>query len=44
MGVNEVTDLLRGLIREIMVRDKCTYESAFRTVEIELEYIKRVEL
>lgn len=44
MNVNEIADLLRGLIREVAIRDKCTYEDAFRKVETELEYIKQVDL
>lgn len=44
MNVNEIADLLKGLIREVMIEDHCTFEDAFRKVEIELEYIKQTEL
>lgn len=44
MNVNEITDLLKDLIRKVMIEDHCTFEDAFRKVEIELEYIKQTEL
>ncbi len=44
MNVNEIADLVKDLIRKVMIEDHCTFEDAFRKVEMELKYIKRTGL